>query len=84
MREMGANLKQMVSKNSNAEGDYYGTQFIRPKEHDKMYIARAVKEDGIHSYIIVLHFNEVIKNKLRDHETLSDEIVDQAMTEFTI
>ena len=84
MRDMGANLKQLVANNTTTEGEYYGIQFIRPKDIGKSYVAKAVKEDGEHSYIIVLHFNDIIQHRIREKDKLTDEIIDQAMNEFTL
>lgn len=77
MMMMAADLKSLVGKEKKmSEGEYYGIQFIRPKDKDKSYIARAAEADGEHSYIIVLHFNDTIRNKLREKDQLTDEFVE--------
>ena len=84
LQNMAANLKQLVGKQSLTEGEYFGIQFIRPKDKEKSYIAKASEADGEHSYIIVMHFNDLIRNKLREKDQLTDEFIEDAMQEITL
>jgi hypothetical protein len=63
IKSLGMSLKQLVNEaNDFNEGEYFGIQFIRPKDKDKTFVAKPY--NNIH-YVILMHFNNHISDKLK-------------------
>jgi hypothetical protein len=63
IKNLGKNLKLLVNEaNDYQEGEYFGIQFIKPKDKDKTFIAKPY--NSVH-YVVLMHFNENIRDKVK-------------------